>query len=135
MVRWPSGFIVKYKQLNSGFELELLILFPSVITIALRSPPQLVLGWRSKGKEGCHFYNVNDDRLKKSHTVKTAIYKCLYMLNKNTKLTVMIDTLFDWLQWHINSSRVILCLDVRELRSLYIHVYIFCAVISHFGYL
>ena len=31
----------------------------------------------------------------------------------------------DWFWWHINPYRVILCQEVRESHSLYVHIYIF----------
>ena len=33
--------------------------------------------------------------------------------------------LIDWFSQHVNASRIILDLGVRELRTLYVHVYIF----------
>ena len=39
-----------------------------------------------------------------------------------------VDWLIDWLKRHVNPSGVILCLDVRELRTLYIYIFIFCIV-------
>ena len=37
---------------------------------------------------------------------------------------------YDWIEQHIKPSRVILYLESRESHSLYIYIYIFCAVVS-----
>ena len=40
----------------------------------------------------------------------------------------MKNWLIDWFQQHIDQSRVISCLEVRESHTLYLHIYIFCVV-------
>ena len=44
----------------------------------------------------------------------------------------MIGWLTDFLKRHINPFEIILCQEVRELRSLYIYTYIFCFLRSFF---
>ena len=59
--------------------------------------------------------------------------------NSDTKLLFLVKYLLfkhqypimiDWLKRHVNLSSFILCLEIRELLLLYIHIYIFCVVIS-----
>ena len=40
--------------------------------------------------------------------------------------------LIDWFKRHVNRSRIILCLQFRELCSVYMHIYIFCAFLNFF---
>ena len=48
----------------------------------------------------------------------------------STKKSMNISAwLTDWFERHINPSRVISYLEVRELRLLYIQIYIFCALV------
>ena len=41
----------------------------------------------------------------------------------------MIDWLTDRFEVHVNLSRIILCLEVTESRSLYVHIYFMCAAV------
>ena len=38
--------------------------------------------------------------------------------------------LIDWFLRHVNPSRIILCLELKELCSLHVHIYIFYLVVS-----
>ena len=35
--------------------------------------------------------------------------------------------MIDWFEWHVKLSRVILCLQIRELHSLYVHIHTFAS--------
>ena len=52
-------------------------------------------------------------------------------------LTILLEDfikLMDGFKKHVNPSRVILYLEVRESHSLYSHIYIFCEVLKIFLY-
>ena len=40
------------------------------------------------------------------------------------KFKFVLLFMIDWFQWHVNPSWFILCLEIRESHSLYIHIYI-----------
>ena len=46
-------------------------------------------------------------------------------------LKLCLDWLIDWFL-NVNSSRVILCVEVRESRSTYVHIHLFCGVVSEY---
>ena len=41
-----------------------------------------------------------------------------------------MNKVIDWFKWHVNPFKFISVLEVRESRSLYIFINIFCLVVS-----
>ena len=50
----------------------------------------------------------------------------------HSKFLGLIDSFFHLFQRYFNSSRVILCLEARQSRLLYIYIYTFCLVVSKY---
>ena len=41
----------------------------------------------------------------------------------------IIDWLSDWFQQYVNKSRIILCPEIRKLRSLNVQIVMFCVIV------
>ena len=47
---------------------------------------------------------------------------CLGSMCSISLLWQGIDWLTDWFQWHVNTSTVILCQEIKELTLFYVHI-------------
>ena len=67
-----------------------------------------------------------------SNILLVSITQLLTVVFWKGRSLMFTDWLIDWFKRHDSSSRVILCIDIIELRSLYAHIYIFLVFLEFF---